>query len=130
MSSITTFYPFYLPLGFAVHRHCQPPGVSEQGRRDSNPRPSVLETDALPAELLPSVGGGSRYQPPDEVLPGLAGLLVHGVLAIVVAVLLHLQAFTVVDLGLHGDVVAVLALGALQGDLHPLVVACHRYLTS
>src|SRR6185312_13898432 len=25
-----------------------------QGRRDSNPRPSVLETDALPAELLPS----------------------------------------------------------------------------
>ena len=27
-----------------------------QGRRDSNPRPSVLETDALPAELLPSVG--------------------------------------------------------------------------
>jgi hypothetical protein len=26
-----------------------------QGRRDLNPRPSVLETDALPTELLPSV---------------------------------------------------------------------------
>src|SRR5215831_8261190 len=28
----------------------------EQGRRDSNPRPSVLETDALPTELLPYRG--------------------------------------------------------------------------
>src|SRR5205823_13108019 len=27
-----------------------------QGRRDSNPRPSVLETDALPTELLPYRG--------------------------------------------------------------------------
>ena len=27
----------------------------EQGRRDSNPQPSVLETGALPVELLPSV---------------------------------------------------------------------------
>jgi hypothetical protein len=26
-----------------------------QGRRDLNPRPSVLETDALPTELLPSM---------------------------------------------------------------------------
>ena len=32
---------------------------AEQGRRDSNPRPSVLETDALPAELLPSDAGGA-----------------------------------------------------------------------
>jgi hypothetical protein len=35
------------------HEMFRPPGVTEQGRRDSNPRPSVLETDALPAELLP-----------------------------------------------------------------------------
>src|SRR5271169_3536575 len=28
---------------------------SEQGRRDSNPQPPVLETGALPIELLPSV---------------------------------------------------------------------------
>src|SRR5688572_12953321 len=27
--------------------------VLQQGRRDSNPRPSVLETDALPVELRP-----------------------------------------------------------------------------
>jgi hypothetical protein len=29
---------------------------SGQGRRDSNPQPPVLETGALPIELLPSVG--------------------------------------------------------------------------
>src|SRR4029078_11452696 len=44
---------------------------------------------------------------------------------IVGAVLLHLQALAIVDLGLHGDVVAPLAFGALQGDLHPLVVSWH-----
>ena len=34
---------------------------SEQGRRDSNPQPPVLETGALPIELLPSgrAGAGS-----------------------------------------------------------------------
>src|SRR5262245_53497665 len=32
----------------------------EQGRRDSNPRPSVLETDALPTELLPSADRTTR----------------------------------------------------------------------
>src|SRR3954464_9173329 len=32
----------------------QAPGVGgEQGRRDSNPQPAVLETAALPVELLP-----------------------------------------------------------------------------
>jgi hypothetical protein len=30
-------------------------GVFQQGRQDSNPRPAVLETDALPAELRPYV---------------------------------------------------------------------------
>src|SRR5882757_8229141 len=32
-------------------------GVGEQGRRDSNPQPPVLETGALPIELLPSGTG-------------------------------------------------------------------------
>src|ERR1700722_7145702 len=48
-------------LGLAVHDSCLTyfvygwlrPG---QGRRDSNPQPPVLETGALPVELLPSVG--------------------------------------------------------------------------
>src|SRR6185437_5441064 len=47
-------------LGFAVHGRLTyfvfgwlHPG---QGRRDSNPQPPVLETGALPVELLPSVG--------------------------------------------------------------------------
>src|SRR5215216_854804 len=91
--------------------------VSKQGRRDSNPRPSVLETDALPTELLPSKG--------EETLPG---LLVDRVATVVGAVLLHLQPLTVVDLRLHRDVVAVLALGALEGDLDPLVVLGHGRL--
>ena len=52
---------------------------------------------------------------------GSAGLLVEGVTALVAAVLVHLKTFAIVDLGLHRDVVAPLALGALEGDLHPLV---------
>ena len=35
-----------------------PAGLSSQGTRDLNPQPSVLETDALPVELVPS--GDSR----------------------------------------------------------------------
>jgi hypothetical protein len=31
-------------------------GEAVQGRRDLNPQPSVLETDALPVELLPFGG--------------------------------------------------------------------------
>src|SRR5256885_16111451 len=39
------------------------PLEGEQGRRDSNPQPPVLETGALPIELLPSGRGwaGPRY---------------------------------------------------------------------
>ena len=35
------------------------PRDKKQGRRDSNPRPTVLETAALPAELRPSASPGS-----------------------------------------------------------------------
>src|SRR4029079_16427639 len=45
----------------------------------------------------------------------LTRFLVGGVAPIVRAVLLHLQALAVADLRLHGDVVAPLALGALEG---------------
>jgi hypothetical protein len=45
--------------------------------------------------------------------------------AIVAAVLVHLKALTIVDLGFHRDVVAPLAFGALKGDLHPLVGLRH-----
>ena len=58
---------------------------------------------------------------PDES----ASLLVHRVLAVVAAVLAHLETLTVVDLRLHRDVVTPLALGALEGDLHPLVGLGH-----
>src|SRR5690242_16642366 len=49
----------------------------------------------------------------DRLLPG---LLVQRVLAVPAAVLLHLDALTVVDLVLHRDVVAPLADLARQGD--------------
>jgi hypothetical protein len=52
------------------------------------------------------------------------------VLAIVAAVLLHLQPLTIVDLALHRDVVASLALCALEGDLHPFVISGHISLRS
>src|SRR5262245_39334521 len=60
---------------------------------------------------------------------GSAGLLVDRVLALPPAVLLHLDALAVIHLVLGGDVVAALARGALEGDVHPLLVglACHRY---
>src|SRR3954454_11333242 len=57
-----------------------------------------------------------------------AGLLVDRVAAVVRAILLHLQPLTIVDLRLHRDVVATFALGALEGDLHPLVVLRHSVL--
>src|SRR5690606_7437650 len=54
-----------------------------------------------------------------------AGLLVERVPAVPAAVLLHLESFAIVDLRLHRDVVALFALGALEGDLHPLVGLGH-----
>jgi hypothetical protein len=61
---------------------------------------------------------------------GSAGLLVDRVFTVVAAVLAHLEAFTIIDLGLHRDVVASFALGALEGDLHPLVALGHLILSS
>ena len=50
----------------------------EQGRRDSNPQPSVLETGTLPIELLPYVyffcflcSLGSRQLSTDDFLPNI-----------------------------------------------------------
>ena len=58
-------------------------------------------------------------------LPPLARLLVQRVVTLVCAVLLQLEALAVVYLRLHRDVVASLALGALERDLHPLVALRH-----
>ena len=59
-----------------------------------------------------------------------ASLFVGGVLPVVRAVLLHLEPLAIVDLGLHRDVVAPLALGAFEGDLDPLIVLRHDALLS
>src|SRR5262249_57054566 len=49
-------------FGRPVHVTASVPGdrLCEQGRRDSNPKPPVLETGALPIELLPSGRAGAR----------------------------------------------------------------------
>ena len=52
------------------------------------------------------------------------------VLAIVTAVLTHLESFTVIDLALNSDVVTSFALSAFEGDLHPLVISWHVSLRS
>src|SRR4051812_42733148 len=54
-----------------------------------------------------------------------AGLAVHGVLAVLRAILLQLEPVGVVAPVLAGDVVAVLALLAGQGDLRTDVGGCH-----
>jgi hypothetical protein len=56
---------------------------------------------------------------------GLAGFLVVGVLALPLAVLAHFDAFAIVDLVLHRDVVAALAAFTGECDGDALVVFCH-----
>ena len=48
------------------------------------------------------------------------------VLTIKPAVLLHLDAFAVIDLVLHRDVVTPLAVLAREGHLYPLFIPCHK----
>jgi hypothetical protein len=63
----------------------------------------------------------AAYLPFERAADGSAGLLVERVTPVPLAVLLHLEALAVVHLGLVGDVVAPLALGALEGHVDPLV---------
>ena len=48
--------------------HCQVFELVSQGTRDLNPQPSVLETDALPVELVPSA------IPPDAARDLISGM--------------------------------------------------------
>src|SRR5262245_30648887 len=78
----------------------------------------------------PGPAGGSARRARSGAVPGagregLAGLLVDRVAPVVPAVLLHLDALTVVELVLHRDVVPVLALGALERDLDALLSLGH-----
>jgi len=50
----------------------------------------------------------------------------HGVDSVPPAVLLHLDALTIVHLVLLGDVVTTLALFARQSDVDALFVLCHE----
>src|SRR5207247_11155992 len=45
------------------HRPATPAAVGWQARRESNPQPAVLETAALPIELLAYSSGGRKYKP-------------------------------------------------------------------
>ena len=88
---------------------CQPKLASRsiasegwQVRRDSNPQPSVLETDALPIELLTCA------------TEGLLRFLVRRVLPAEAAVLAELQPLRRLLLVLRRAVVAALALAARE----------------
>src|SRR5690349_21118786 len=103
------------------------PPWSHRARRQPG-RPAVLALgdqtkggrQALPARSL-------RYADGRAAAPmvRLAGFLVHRVLAVPAAVLLHLDALAVVLLVLHRDVVAPLAGLAREGHLHSLLVPRH-----
>src|SRR5262245_57889092 len=84
--------------------------INWQVRRDSNPQPSVLETDALPIELL-------TYEP-------LLRFLVRRVLATEPAVLAHLDPFRRLFLVLGAGVVAALALTARERNVVPHGLPC------
>ena len=79
------------------------------------PRVGCAIVPALPVRVTAS----TSERDPRPVY--LASLLVKRVLTLVRAVLLHLEALTIVDLRLHRDVVAPLAFGALEGHFDPFV---------
>src|SRR5207253_2550726 len=106
---------------FAVHCVCASRSLdwfTWHARRDLNPQPSVLETDALPIELL-------AYQS----LPRLLRFLMRDVLAAGLAELLDLKTFRHGFAVLRRRIIATLALGAGQGDdftRHNCVVSKRR----
>jgi len=77
--------------------------------------------------VTPDPGERLRTVRPLTGRTGLARLFVDGVALVPAAVLLHLDALTVVDLALHRDVVAPLAVFARKSDLDALVIFCHTY---
>src|ERR1700731_1186084 len=96
-----------------------------QGRHDSNVRPAVLETAALPTELPPCVG--TRTSRTRVAALRLLRLPVRRVGAAPAAELAQLHAIRIVSLVLLGRVVAFLAGWTLQGhDHHATLTRSHR----
>src|SRR5712691_179497 len=84
-----------------------------QGWSDSNARPAVLETAALPAELHPCAGRRQQYK---KVAATLLGFPVGSMLPAPRAKLLDLEPVGIILLVLDGRVVAFLTGLTLQGD--------------
>jgi len=89
----------------------------KQGQQDSNPRPVVLETTALPAELYPYARG--------VTLPLDLRLAMRGVLAAPAAELPQGEPVRVVLLILGGRVVALFALRTRHPDDDSRFRLCH-----
>src|SRR5438128_4380077 len=83
----------------------------------------------MPSRFDPApLGKVTRRAVPSASHPiGLTRLLVDGVALVPAAVLLHLDALAVVDLALHRDVVAPLAVLARERDLDAFLVLGHIY---
>jgi hypothetical protein len=111
--------------------------ASLQARKDSNPQHPVLETGALPLELLAfgqEIGlSESDFLTRNSRDAGITylillyfGLFVEGVLAIPLTVLFELELFLLSLAVLRRRIIAALALGARKGDdLDVLLLGSH-----
>ena len=86
--------------------------ICRQARQESNPQPTVLETVALPIELL-------------ACNPTLALLAMIGVLAAASAVLGQFNTTRIVPAILFGRIVSLFALGASERDDNTVCSFCH-----
>ena len=95
-----------------------------QARRGSNPQPPVLETGALPVELLAYTHEAGQWTTVDCRLT-LLGFLVRCMLSTPATVLPQLQPLAGLPLVLRGAVIAALTLAARQADdvSHPATAA-------
>src|SRR5947208_6541303 len=111
----------------ASHQLVERPAVTATGGANQL---GLVQPDLLmPSRFDPAPPGKvTRRAAPSGSHPiGLTRLLVDGVALVPAAVLLHLDALAVVDLALHRDVVAPLAVLAGERDLDPLLVLRHFY---
>ena len=92
-----------------------------QARQELNPQPAVLETAALPIELL-AYNDVCSVLTKKNTLFGFAMQAVHTAAS---TVFVHFQAAGLVTPVLAGEIIAFLALGAGQSYKYAVAFLCH-----